>query len=472
MVRDRVVAGGQYSGYRMQTGESLSEITVYPAENQGGGFLCRSCRLIREVPGTRRIYSALWQEQPVIVKVFYRRFRGHRHTMREWRALRKLATLQIARPEPLFYGKTGDGHWVVVTAVIPDAQDMFGLFGSLTDKEKKFQLLSSLVSLLAHLHIRGVAQNDLHLGNFLWAAGRIYLLDPAQIHFYDGPVPVAKGLCQLALLCSNWPANEDAQIELLIRKYFAARGLSFYPWHLTQIEKMIRAERRKIIRRTLQKSLRDSKRYITLKNGTLRGVFSRELWAQKQAVELSDHIDSIMEAGTMLKDGNTCFVSLVEINGRAIVIKRYNHKGLWHSIRQTLRGSRAKRCWLHGHRFYGLHIPTPTPLAFVEKTRGPLIYCSYLLSDYVEGQKLDEFLRDLSRTEQDQKEKLNQVDAILLLMEQYRITHGDLKPANVIITADGPVLIDLDSVKVHRTGLFFGRDQAKDIERLSSLPGV
>jgi tRNA A-37 threonylcarbamoyl transferase component Bud32 len=90
----------------------------------------------------------------------------------------------------------------------------------------------------------------------------------------------------------------------------------------------------------------------------------------------------------------------------------------------------------------------------------------------VEGQKLDEFLRDLSRTEQDQKEKLNQVDAILLLMEQYRITHGDLKPANVIITADGPVLIDLDSVKVHRTGLFFGRDQAKDIERLSSLPGV
>jgi tRNA A-37 threonylcarbamoyl transferase component Bud32 len=463
-----LLRAAKYSGYHMQTGESLSEITIYPTENQGRGFLCRSCRLIREVPGTRRIYSALWQEQPVIVKVFYRRLGGYRHTMREWRTLRKLAALQIACPEPLFYGKTADGYWATGTALIPDAEDMFDLFGRLTDTQKKIQLLSSVVSYLAHLHIRGVEQRDLHLGNFLLAANRIYLLDPARIRFYQEPVPIAKGLCQLAMLCSNWPADQEPQIEQFIRKYFAARGLSFRPWDLEQMLKMIRARRKELIRRRLKKSLRDSKRYITLKTGSLRAVFSRELWAQKQAAELSDHIDQIMNEGKILKRGNTCFVSLVEISGRSVVIKRYNHKGLWHSIRQTLKGSRARRCWLHGHRFDELKIPTPAPLAFIEKTKGPLVYCSYILNEYAEGTKLCDFLRDLSRTEAEHTETLGRVEAILRQMEQYRITHGDLKPSNIIITSRGPVLIDLDSVKIHWMGLSFRRARAKDLKRLSS----
>jgi tRNA A-37 threonylcarbamoyl transferase component Bud32 len=271
------------------------------------------------------------------------------------------------------------------------------------------------------------------------------------------------------MLCSTWPANQESQIEQFVRKYFAARGLSFRPWDPEQILKRIRSHRKRLIRRRLQKSLRDSKRYITLKMGSLRGVFTREYWAQKQAAELAGQIDTLMDHGKILKRGNTCFVSLVDINGRAIVIKRYNHKGLWHSIRQTLKGSRARRCWLHGHRFDELKIPTPAPLAFIEKTRGPLIHCSYILNEYAEGIKLCDFLRDLSRTETEQAEALEQVEAILRQMEEYRITHGDLKSSNIIITSGGPVLIDLDSVKVHRTGLSFGRARAKDIRRLSIL---
>jgi len=456
----------------MRTGESLSEITVYPAGNQSGGLLCRSCRLIREVPGTRRVYSALWQEQPVIVKVFCRRFFARRHTLREWRTLQKLATLQIACPEPLFYGRIDNDCWAIVTSSIPDAQDVFTLFQSLTDEQKKIQVLSSVVGQLAHLHINGVVQSDLHLGNFVLAANRIYLLDPASIRFYKEPVPLAKSFAQLALLCTNWPANREPQMEIFIRRYFAARGLSFRPWHLDKMLKMIRARREKAIRRTLRKSLRSGKRYFALKRSTFRAVFSRALWTEKQAADLPSHIDLLMNQGKILKRGNTCFVSLTEINGRPVVIKRYNHKGPWHSIRQTLRGSRARRCWLYGHRLDALQIPTAAGLAFIEKTKGPLVFCSYILSEYVEGAKLCDFLRDLSRTEAEHTEMLGQVETILRQMEQYRITHGDLKPSNVIITPRGPALLDLDSVKIHRTGLFFRRARVKDLERFSSLSGL
>jgi tRNA A-37 threonylcarbamoyl transferase component Bud32 len=453
----------------MQTGESLSEITIYPAGSQSSGFVCRSCRLIREVPGTRQTYSALWQDQPVIVKVFCRRFSIRRHTLREWQALQKIAALQIDCPQALFYGKTEEGFGAIVTAFIPDSQNIFNLYVELTDPQKKIQLLSMVVSQLAHLHINGIVQNDLHLGNFLLAANRIYLIDPAQIRFYKEPVKLSVSFSQLAQLCNNWPANQESGLEVFIRKYFAARGLVFRPWHLDKILKLARAIREKMIRRRLRKSLRDGKRYIAIKNRTCRAIFSRQLWTQKQAADLPGHIDLLMSQGKVLKRGNTCFVCQVQINDRPVVIKRYNHKGFWHSLRQTFQGSRARRCWMHGHRFDELRIPTPMPLAFIEKTRGGIVYCSYILNEYAEGVKFDKFLRDLSRIESEQAQMFERVETILRHMEQYHITHGDLKPSNILITPNGPTLIDLDSVRVHKIGFLFKRARNKDIKRLSSI---
>jgi tRNA A-37 threonylcarbamoyl transferase component Bud32 len=456
----------------MQTGESLSDITIYPAGNQSSGFVCQSCRLIREVPGTRRVYSGLWQDQPVIVKVFCRRFSVRRHTMREWLALQKISSLQIACPEPLFYGKTDEGFGAIVTAFVPDSQNVQHLYVNTTDEQNKVQLLSQVVGQLAHLHIHGIVQGDLHLGNFLMAANQIYLLDPAQIRFYKEPVKLSISFSQLALLCSNWPANRESEIEIFVRRYFAARGLSFRPWHLDKIQKMMHAQREKLIRRRLSKSLRDSKRYIALKTRTWRAVFTRELWTQKQAADLPTHIDLLMSQGKVLKRGNTCFVCQVEINGRPVVIKRYNHKGFWHSLRQTLQGSRARRCWLHGHRLDELRIPTPRPLAFIEKKHGGLIYCSYILNEFADGVKLDKFLRDLSRIESEQAQMFERVETILRHMEQYRITHGDLKPSNILITSKGPTLIDLDSLKVHRIGILFRRARDKDVKRLAAITSL
>jgi len=66
---------------------------------------------------------------------------------------------------------------------------------------------------------------------------------------------------------------------------------------------------------------------------------------------------------------------------------------------------------------------------------------------------------------------MGQVEQILQQMELYRITHGDLKRANIIITNHGPVLIDLDSLKVHRLGFLFGYYRRKDIARITDSLG-
>jgi tRNA A-37 threonylcarbamoyl transferase component Bud32 len=449
----------------MQIGQPISEITIYPAGQRTGGFVCSGCQLVREVAGVRQIYFADWNQQKIVLKIFRRGLLGRRHVLREWNNLLKLRTLQILRPEPLFFGKTESGQWAMATEYIVNSRDVFDYYQSLTDKPAKAKVLMSVIGQLAHLHIQGVLQKDLHLGNFLEADNRLYILDPAQIRFYSQPIAVNTGLAQLALLCTNWPADDETPLESFIRKYFAVRGLVLRPWQTQKILEMIRTCRKRNIERMLPKTLRNSKRYFTISTKTYRGVFAKSLCEPRQAAELPLQIDLLMSRGRILKRGNTCFVSLVEINGQPVVIKRYNHKGLWHSIKQTFKGSRAKRCWLHSHRLNWLNIPTAAGLGFIEKRRGPLLYCSYILNAWIEGPKLDQFLQLVAVDEERQTAVLRQIDSLLELMDRYRITHGDLKRPNILITENGPMLIDLDSMKVHRLGLLYRHCRNKDMKR-------
>ena len=57
-----------------------------------------------------------------------------------------------------------------------------------------------------------------------------------------------------------------------------------------------------------------------------------------------------------------------------VVVKRYNHKGFTHSLRHTIKKSRAHRGWLHGHRLVMLDIATPKPLAYIEQIKEKLIW--------------------------------------------------------------------------------------------------
>ena len=81
-----------------------------------------------------------------------------------------------------------------------------------------------------------------------------------------------------------------------------------------------------------------------------------------------------------LKNGNTYFVSRINLAGREIVVKRYNHKEVIHSVRQTIKRSRARRGWLHEHRLRMLNIATPRPLAYIESRRGMVVWKSYLVT--------------------------------------------------------------------------------------------
>jgi tRNA A-37 threonylcarbamoyl transferase component Bud32 len=238
---------------------------------------------------------------------------------------------------------------------------------------------------------------------------------------------------------------------------------------------------RKEIKRQLKKTLRTSGRQIRLKEDNFVAVFNRNMYAKTDMRGFLQGIDRLMESGHVLKNRPTSFISRVAIKDRNVVIKRYNHKSLFHSIRQSLQRSRARRSWLHGHRLSMLCVNTPRPLAYIEKRIGPILWASYIITQDVEGPNLEDVVNDPNTSdnhkqpstgsgrelvERQIQQKIN--DLMRKLHENF-ITHGDFKRTNFIVSGGEPYVTDLDSMRVHIPGILFKHRQKKDVNRLKRM---
>lgn len=406
--------------------------------------------LLRIIPDRRQVYEAFWNGRDVIVKVFSHKMRAKHHLEREWRALSTLQARAISSPAPLFYGETENGSWAVVTERITDSSTVLDAFNSTTDMAGKLNLLALVCKELAKQHEKGMTQGDLHLDNFLLKAGKIFTVDPTEMRFSSGEIGKNKSLSQLALLTASLPSADAKSITKLYEEYARARKWSPDESDIALVERRRAAYRRRAIRKALRKSLRTGKRNLRVRFGRCRVLFDRGFCEGAEPIDFIKQIDALMDAGEVLKDGNTCYVSRLIWNGKDVVVKRYNHKGFIHSLRHTVKRSRAHRGWVHGHLLRMLNINTPAPLAYIEQRKGLLIWQSYLVTEYVQGQNLDAFLNDDKVPRQARSKMIEQIEGLFAEMAKHHISHRDLKHSNILITENGPTLIDLDAVKAHR----------------------
>jgi len=442
---------------------------TYP-EKRTESLLCTA--LLRVVPGRRKVYDAIWNDKSVIAKVFSHKISARRHLKREWQGLSLLVSRGLSAPEPLFYGHTEDGRWAVVVQKIADSSTVLDVFQETHEPAKKLDLLVLVCKELAKQHNKGVLQKDLHLGNFLLGGDKVFALDTGQMRFSRRELDRKNSIPQLAMLASCLSDSNAEFISMLCKEYFKARGWHFGKPDESSFQKQLAVHRKRTLRKGLKKCLRTSKRHLQIKAGRYVAVFDRAFCQKAGPLDFIEQIDAMMDAGQILKKGKTCYVSRLMWNGKDVVVKRYNHKGFIHSLRHTIKKSRARRVWLHGHRLGMLDIATPKPLAYIEQYKGKLVWKSYLITEYVEGQKLYDFLRDDNITEQQRLNKIQQIVKLLDKMGKYRITHGDLKHTNILIADNSPILTDLDGMKVHKRDWTYQRHRAKDRARiLKNWPG-
>ena len=403
-------------------------------------------RALRTVPGTREVFEASWDGRNVVAKVFSHAVKARLHQWRERRGLRRLAERNIQAPVLLFSGRTKDGRWAVVTEWIQDGRTGHELWAQAETAEQKLAVLRAVTAELGRQHAKGVVQADVHLNNFMLAGDAVFALDVAQVRFRGRPPGRRISMKYLAHLLAYVPSRNAAGFDVLAGVYAAERHWQWDGRDTARLRRLVPRIRRGGIKKQLKKCLRTSSAHVRIATKGYRGVLDRQCFEEGSAGALVRSLDDRMQAGQILKNGKTCFVSRIVWNGHDVVVKRYNHKGFWHSLRHTLKSSRARRSWLNARRLRWLKVLTPKPLAYIEQYRGPLLWQSYFIAEFVPGPQIREILLS-EKTPDAQKQRVHdRVLHVLKVMAEHGISHGDMKHTNIVYDGQDVVLLDLDAM--------------------------
>ncbi len=416
--------------------------------------------LLRVLPGKRVVGRARLEARVVLVK-FFVAARSEQHWQRELAGLRALDAAGLPTPGLLEAMPLKEGGHVLLTRFLPDAESLASLWQSDADDAQRVQRLFPVMSLLAQMHATGLAQADLHLGNFLVTQGRYYVIDGDAVTHAEskGGLSVDARLDNLAILFAQLPPSWDGQISPVLQHYSAAAdGMQF---DAAALQERIIAVRQRRLKEFLGKLGRDCTQFAVDRDFSRFSVVDRNTLDSLREV-LADP-DLALENGRRLKSGGTCTVADVSSGGQRVVIKRYNLKHWRHALSRMWRPSRAWHAWREGHRLAFYDIATPRPLAMIEERWGVLRRRAFLVTEFCAGRSLLDLL-DAQQVPDGQMAKAI-VDVFRALCD-LRITHGDLKASNLLWADGRVVLIDLDATQQHTTEQGFQRAWRRDRARL------
>lgn len=402
----------------------------------------------RILPGKRLTGSGEWQGRKVLAKLFIAARGSVRHWQRECRGAATLATHGLPTPALLASGLLADGgHYVLYEH----------LDGAHSPDSASLDELAPVFALVGRMHAKGLVQADAHLGNFLLQEGRLYVIDGDAIR--DSAAP-ADCMDNLALLLAQLQPQVEAALraDLLTAYRGGNPGATIDEAQLAAAAARARQAR---LADYLDKSLRDCSLFKSAHR--VDRFFSIVRAETGLLAPLIHDPDAWLEKGIPLKRGRTATLARVEVNGRQLVIKRYNIKGPVHALSRSWRPSRAWHSWVEGHRLGFLGIATPRPLALIEQRAGPLRGKAWLISEYCDGESLAGRYPDPDTVPA--ATDLEAIGALLRQLAAARISHGDLKATNLLWCGGKPYLIDLDAMRQHASDAAFARAWRKDSAR-------
>lgn len=167
----------------------------------------------------------------------------------------------------------------------------------------------------------------------------------------------------------------------------------------------------------------------------------------------------------ILKGDKTATVGITSFDGRAVVVKRYNTKGFGHALKRAFRVTRAEHCYRSAHRLLEAGILTPSPIAAVEHSFGPIKRRSWYLCDYLSGVLLSDWFAQRSKLDEEDEPVIAQIEQIFSRLNQSRLAHGDTKATNWLIHKSRVYLLDLDSARHYQNETLHSTRIARDKRR-------
>ena len=422
---------------------------------------------LRVLPGQRYVAQAQWQGRPVLAKLLVGN-KAARHFQRELDGARQLAGQGLNTPQLLADGLCeGEGGWLLFE-YLQGAESLWDAWRAvehqpLLSVDQQAVLASALAS-IAKMHRQGLWQADLHLDNLLRQDGQLYVIDGGgvQVEIAWQPLSRKRVLENLGVFFAQLPVELTPFIEELLVHYLLVNGE-----HALPLEALL-GEVAKVRQWRLRDYLRKAARDCTLFAARIGAFGLRVVRRADQPTlqPLLEDIDRVTEQGHIYKTGGAATVAQVQLQGRSLVVKRYNVKSLGHWLKRFWRPSRAWHSWIAGNRLQLLGIATPQPLAVLERRWCWLRGRAYLITEYCGGQDIIarfQAFHDGSPPESD----LLALDRLFAALLRERISHGDFKGHNLFWDDRLACwsLIDLDAMQQHRSARSFARDYARDRAR-------
>ena len=424
---------------------------------------------LRELPGKRVVYAGRLDGRGVVVKVYLDARRAPVHQRREAEGLTALHDAGIAAPALLYAGDDAAGRPLVVSAFIDGARDLASAWRE-ADTAGRERLVGAMMDVLARHHAAGICQTDLHLANFLQRDDVIYTLDGAGVDARPAPLERAVALRNLALFCSQLPADWEARCVALAARYAEAGvgGDSDAATLTAQLPALIAQARAGRWRELSGKIYRECTAIVARADGTSRSYARRSYGAPLLA--LLDDIEASRPAdrAELLKDGNTATVWRAPLGDRSVVVKRYNIKGPRHAVALALKESRASRSWRFAHLLQLYGITTPPPVALLYRGARRLGRVAYFVAEDVGDVNLRARVAQLDSDDPELHRLARQAARLLAGLKRLRIAHGDLKASNFLVSGEGLSLIDLDAMRQHRRQRGFAPAWRRDLARFDA----
>ncbi len=404
---------------------------------------------LRVLPGKRLVGRGEWQGRQVLAKLFIATG-AERHWQRESNGIQALQRAGLATPDLLASGELPGGGYYLFTAFLAGSQSLQQCWEALpdasTDSAAARAILQEALQLIATMHRQGLAQTDMHLGNFLRYQQQLYVIDGDAIEAVEPGKPLSPKAVEanLALFFAQFEPGWDQQIDSLLQYYTEVNPLPALG--AQQLSALVQAERQKRLNDFLGKALRDCTQFAVTRRFRQFSVVLRS--EQEALAPLLDDPDSAFAGTPLLKDGGSSTVTRATVGGRDVVIKRYNIKGFGHWLKRFWRPSRAWHSWLAGWRLRFLGIATPQPLAMIERRIGPLRREAWLITEYCPGSNLFQRLGEAGDSLPDET-TANAILHTFRQLKEARISHGDFKATNLLWYDDRVWLIDLDAMQSH-----------------------
>ncbi|MCJ7774557.1 MAG: hypothetical protein MUP22_15640, partial [Desulfobacterales bacterium] len=214
----------------------------------------------------------------------------------------------------------------------------------------------------------------------------------------------------------------------------------------------------------LKKIYRECTEFVCKRGWNCFMVCVRENYTSEMS-QLLDDPDHYMDSGKLLKAGNTATLALVKVDGRDVVVKRYNIKSFRHGLGRFFRPSRAWVSWRNSHLLRYMNICTPKPVALIERRWGPFRKNAYFITEYVQGVPLNHVFGGKRVNEFDMDAIVKKTGVMIQSLFDLMIGHGDFKASNFIVAKDGITIIDLDVMKEYTFKWKFRHAFKRDYKR-------